>query len=548
MTSRERGTKSAPSRARDQQQKDASAKARRKRSEGGIDPNSTTTTTTNIRVEESDDDASMFTIGDRVLVGSSQETGTVKFIGITKFSLGTWIGIALDKALGKNDGTVKGVSYFKCEKEHGLFVRKGALTLMNPAGNAKKLVDPKSSVKKKKQPARTGSAQGNSVDSGESDLPKAVEDQKPASLQPQDPAAVAALSELKMAIEDHDTARLQVVLDKAIDLGVATEDVAVGQRLLRYENHRAFSTEIQRCRSVVADLTQSVQQTQEKIEKSKASDWMPMMVQHVEQRVWKVLEEKIEQRIQEVAKSVAKMLMKEMNSKGERFETSFSGIRTCSCTTRSRTSQEEDMDTDALRAFNQHLVSTPSGIGLTRNGFFKGIRSIYAYMVKEQTDMIFRHYCARNDVRLVAYEDFRDMVEAIGEGDTAAAELAGVNLNTFQALYHQAEHQAAIKIQSLQRGKLARREVNLRKNRRKVTSEADKLGSIKEKARRMLMQAHIEGTLRNVLHKQKVETAEQMKRVDELRLRIKNGLRQAVRDKNLNDDFAKAVRRCAWGE
>jgi hypothetical protein len=329
---------------------------------------------------------------------------------------------------------------------------------------------------------------------------------------------------------------------------VATEDVAVGQRLLRYENHRAFSTEIQRCRSVVADLTQSVQQTQEKIEKSKASDWMPMMVQHVEQRVWKVLEEKIEQRIQEVATSVAKMLMSEMSSKRERFETSGSGIMTCSCITRSRTSQEEDMDTDALRAFNQHLVSTPSGIGLTRNGFFKGIRSIYAYMVKEQTDMIFRQYCASNDVRLVAYEGFRDMVEAIGEGDTAAAELAGVNLNTFQALYHQAEHQAAIKIQSLQRGKLARREVNLRKNRRKVTSEADKLGSIKEKARRMLMHAHIEGTLRNVLHKQKVETAEQMKRVDELRLRIKNGLRQAVRDKNSNDDSAKAVRRCAWGE
>jgi len=99
-------------------------------------------------VEESDDDASMFTIGDRVLVGSSQETGTVKFIGITKFSLGTWIGIALDKALGKNDGTVKGVSYFTCEKEHGLFVRKGALTLMNPTGDVKKLVYPKPSVKK----------------------------------------------------------------------------------------------------------------------------------------------------------------------------------------------------------------------------------------------------------------------------------------------------------------------------------------------------------------------------------------------------------------
>ena len=37
---------------------------------------------------------------------------------------GKWIGVALDDAKGKNNGTVQGKRYFICEENHGIFVRQ----------------------------------------------------------------------------------------------------------------------------------------------------------------------------------------------------------------------------------------------------------------------------------------------------------------------------------------------------------------------------------------------------------------------------------------
>ena len=39
--------------------------------------------------------------------------GKVAFIGETKFAPGEWVGVELEEAVGKNDGSVAGVSYFK---------------------------------------------------------------------------------------------------------------------------------------------------------------------------------------------------------------------------------------------------------------------------------------------------------------------------------------------------------------------------------------------------------------------------------------------------
>ena len=47
------------------------------------------------------------TVGDRVLVSGSK-SGILKYVGETDFAKGTWAGIALDDALGKNDGAVAG--------------------------------------------------------------------------------------------------------------------------------------------------------------------------------------------------------------------------------------------------------------------------------------------------------------------------------------------------------------------------------------------------------------------------------------------------------
>lgn len=55
--------------------------------------------------------------------------GIVRYIGATKFAGGTWIGVELEQAFGKNDGSIKGKSYFKCEENKGVFVRADKLTL-----------------------------------------------------------------------------------------------------------------------------------------------------------------------------------------------------------------------------------------------------------------------------------------------------------------------------------------------------------------------------------------------------------------------------------
>ncbi len=47
------------------------------------------------------------------------QTGTLKYCGPAEFATGVWAGIELDEAAGKNDGSVGGISYFKCPPNYG---------------------------------------------------------------------------------------------------------------------------------------------------------------------------------------------------------------------------------------------------------------------------------------------------------------------------------------------------------------------------------------------------------------------------------------------
>jgi hypothetical protein len=83
---------------------------------------------------ESQPASSSMRIGARVTValGDKRLLGTLKYAGQTDFAADEWIGVHLDEAAGKHDGTVQGVRYFHCPSNHGLFVRASAVTLAPP--------------------------------------------------------------------------------------------------------------------------------------------------------------------------------------------------------------------------------------------------------------------------------------------------------------------------------------------------------------------------------------------------------------------------------
>ncbi|XP_046908043.1 LOW QUALITY PROTEIN: dynactin subunit 1-like [Hypomesus transpacificus] len=70
-------------------------------------------------------------VGSLVEVIGKGQRGTVAYVGATLFASGKWVGVILDEAKGKNDGTVQGKRYFTCEENHGIFVRQSQIQLVD---------------------------------------------------------------------------------------------------------------------------------------------------------------------------------------------------------------------------------------------------------------------------------------------------------------------------------------------------------------------------------------------------------------------------------
>jgi dynactin 1 len=66
---------------------------------------------------------------DRKVQLNDGRNGIIRYAGHTQFAPGLWIGVELDDATGKNDGSVGGHRYFDCPMGYGMFVRPTALKL-----------------------------------------------------------------------------------------------------------------------------------------------------------------------------------------------------------------------------------------------------------------------------------------------------------------------------------------------------------------------------------------------------------------------------------
>ncbi|XP_040127214.1 dynactin subunit 1 isoform X12 [Ictidomys tridecemlineatus] len=87
-------------------------------------------------------------VGSRVEVIGKGHRGTVAYVGATLFATGKWVGVILDEAKGKNDGTVQGRKYFTCDEGHGIFVRQSQIQVFEDGADTTSPETPDSSTSK----------------------------------------------------------------------------------------------------------------------------------------------------------------------------------------------------------------------------------------------------------------------------------------------------------------------------------------------------------------------------------------------------------------
>lgn len=75
-------------------------------------------------------------VGSRIELNDGR-AATVRFLGTTNFQTGEWVGVELEEATGKNDGSVKGERYFQCPLGHGMFLRQSGVKRSLPDAKPK---------------------------------------------------------------------------------------------------------------------------------------------------------------------------------------------------------------------------------------------------------------------------------------------------------------------------------------------------------------------------------------------------------------------------
>eukprot|EP00931_Biecheleriopsis_adriatica_P054841 TRINITY_DN32310_c0_g1_i1.p1 TRINITY_DN32310_c0_g1~~TRINITY_DN32310_c0_g1_i1.p1 ORF type:complete len:1005 (-),score=233.26 TRINITY_DN32310_c0_g1_i1:183-3197(-) len=184
---------------------------------------------------------------DVVQIGNSDQfIGQVKFIGLTQFSDGEWVGIQCQRPVGKNDGSVKGVRYFTCPEKHGVFAKASKLVRLQqvlpqeggPGGNVKVALDGDAKVnawmrEASRQSSANLKARTLSLDGTSrrvSQLMQSPRDEFETGREQEE-----VRQKLATAVEDHDMEALRGILPKASMLRVEGREVENGWKMWDYE-------------------------------------------------------------------------------------------------------------------------------------------------------------------------------------------------------------------------------------------------------------------------------------------------------------------------
>ncbi|ORY44202.1 hypothetical protein BCR33DRAFT_697891 [Rhizoclosmatium globosum] len=105
-----------------------SVRAFKQRMKLGRFADAASTTSSTPAQDEFKEEASKINVGDRCQViseeaGGLAKRGTVKFVGLTQFKPGYWVGIEYDEPVGKHDGSVGGERYFDAKNKYAAFAR-----------------------------------------------------------------------------------------------------------------------------------------------------------------------------------------------------------------------------------------------------------------------------------------------------------------------------------------------------------------------------------------------------------------------------------------
>ena len=88
-----------------------------------------------------------------------EKRGVLRYVGPLESAEGMWVGIELDRKIGKNNGSFNGVRYFQCEDTFGVFVPTNIVTFdLRPAPRSGSLPNSRPSSKSSSRPlSREGS-------------------------------------------------------------------------------------------------------------------------------------------------------------------------------------------------------------------------------------------------------------------------------------------------------------------------------------------------------------------------------------------------------